>query len=269
MNSLPFPEKLNVKSNNVSQSWDIFKQVWSNYEIASGLYEKEQKQKIATFLMMIGQEALQIYNTFTWNNREKTIETIIEKFDKYFHPKKNVTFERFKLLTRKQNQTEKIDEYTTNLKQLAMSCEFGPLQDSLTKDALVLGLKDHRLREQLLKDSDLTLEKATNTARASELAQEQSEELKNAGNEEEKVFLVKKKKEKRVSKTESASECYACGRHHERNKAMCPAQGKRCNKCSKLNHFANKCRTKPQRPVNSIQDTVVDSSEYESEENSE
>ncbi|VDI06080.1 Hypothetical predicted protein [Mytilus galloprovincialis] len=39
------------------------------------------------------------------------------------------------------------------------------------------------------------------------------------------------------------SKCGKCGRDHRRNE-QCPAEGKKCNKCLKMNHFAAMCKTK-------------------------
>ena len=46
--------------------------------------------------------------------------------------------------------------------------------------------------------------------------------------------------------------CGNCGRDHERR--ACPAYGKRCNKCSKLRHFAKLCRSdqKPSKHVHEV-----------------
>jgi len=45
-------------------------------------------------------------------------------------------------------------------------------------------------------------------------------------------------------KTENvaSNNCLKCGSKHNPN--MCPAFGKRCNACGKLNHFSKVCRTK-------------------------
>ena len=49
--------------------------------------------------------------------------------------------------------------------------------------------------------------------------------------------------------------CRYCGRKHERNKQKCPALGKRCLNCNKLNHFAAQCLTTKRRQsrVNTVQ----------------
>ena len=36
-------------------------------------------------------------------------------------------------------------------------------------------------------------------------------------------------------------DCRFCGQKHARDKNTCPALGKRCNTCKKLNHFASMC----------------------------
>ena len=46
--------------------------------------------------------------------------------------------------------------------------------------------------------------------------------------------------------------CQNCGRNHPPRR--CPAYGKTCNACNKLNHFAKFCRSKPpaQKKINTV-----------------
>ena len=39
--------------------------------------------------------------------------------------------------------------------------------------------------------------------------------------------------------------CGNCGKEHQKGRSNCPAQGKKCNKCDKMNHFASVCKSKP------------------------
>ena len=49
----------------------------------------------AILLHLIGEDALRIYNTFTFvDNEVDKIKPIIGKFDDHFNPKKNITYER-------------------------------------------------------------------------------------------------------------------------------------------------------------------------------
>ena len=53
------------------------------------------------------------------------------------------------------------------------------------------------------------------------------------------------KEASRSTKSETAKECWNCGRQHGRQpKELCQAFGKSCDFCGKQNHFANKCRQK-------------------------
>ena len=108
MNSIPVPSKLKINAENAAYNWKCFKQSWQNYEIATGIISKTEKEKTATFLMIIGEEALHIYNTFELEAEVKVVD-VIDKFEKYFNPKRNTTFERFKLMSRKQKINETTD----------------------------------------------------------------------------------------------------------------------------------------------------------------
>lgn len=67
---------------------------------------------------------------------------------------------------RSQSSEETIDTYVTDLKHKAKDCEFGDLTDSLIRDIIVCGMRDDNVRARLLREADLTLEKAIDTRRA-------------------------------------------------------------------------------------------------------
>jgi len=59
---------------------------------------------------------------------------------------------------------------------------------------------------------------------------------------------VKKKQEyKPPTRQSQKRNCGKCGRQHEREK--CPAYGKTCFKCQKLNHYASCCKSKEDAQV--------------------
>ena len=82
MNAIPVPANLNVSVENRSCNWELFKQTWKYYEIATALIEKPENIRVATLLSIIGHEALRVYNAFTWQqNEEKTVESVLQKFE--------------------------------------------------------------------------------------------------------------------------------------------------------------------------------------------
>lgn len=96
------------------------------------------------------------------------MDKVLAKYEKYCSPKSNLTYERHQFNIRNQNEEESIDSYVTELKILAKSCEFGTLTDSLIKDRIVCGVKADTVRSRLLRETGLTLQKATDICRASE-----------------------------------------------------------------------------------------------------
>ena len=65
---LPPPQSLELNSGNNSTNWKKFKQIYLNYEIAMGINEKNNATRVATFLTIVGNETLDVYDTLIWDN---------------------------------------------------------------------------------------------------------------------------------------------------------------------------------------------------------
>ena len=77
------------------------------YLLAIGADSKSDKQKIAIFLTVAGQEALEVYNTFTFEDDEKDkYVPVIQKFETYCYPKVNETYERLVFRIRMQKELD-------------------------------------------------------------------------------------------------------------------------------------------------------------------
>ena len=116
---------------------------------------------------------------------------MLAKFENYCIPKKNVTMERHKFNTRVQGSTELIDQFVTDLKNIAINCEFGAIKDDLIRDRIVCGTISERVKERLLREDKLTLDKAISVCRADEESKRQIQKM-NEG-EHGNVHAVKKK----------------------------------------------------------------------------
>ena len=60
------------------------------------------------------------------------------------------TNERYRFNNRLQESDESIDAFTTALRTLTETCEFGSLKEDLIRDRLVCGIRDNSLRKKLL-----------------------------------------------------------------------------------------------------------------------
>ena len=72
--------------------------------------------------------------------------SLINKFDRYCTPRTNETYERYVFYMT-------VQKHSTNLKIKAKSCNFGPLESSLVRDQIVVGVHDTKLKEAKAVDS--------------------------------------------------------------------------------------------------------------------
>ena len=182
------PSQLSFEGN-LAENWRRFKQKFEIFIIASGFEKKSDKEKYCMFLNIAGEQAIEVYNTFSFDEKEvDDLKVLMNKFEAYCNPKRNITYERHLFNTRVQNVGETIDAYVTELKIQAKNCEFGALCDELIRDRIVVGIRDDAVRSRLLRETELDLQKTVDICRASE----QSKSHMNAIKKEEKIQLVKK-----------------------------------------------------------------------------
>ena len=137
------PRPLDLNSGNVLVNWKTFKQRYLSYEIATGIsgrcsWEMQlgDAADVATLLTVIGNEALDVYDTFVCATvgDEKKIAKVLEKFDEQYEPRKKVTYERYIFFTKAHEISETIDQCVTTLQRMNDTCEFGRLRDTVIKD---------------------------------------------------------------------------------------------------------------------------------------
>jgi len=114
MEGLQPPPKLQL-SGNVAENWRLFKQRFLLYLSAIDGDRKSEKMKASLFLHVVGDKALKVFNNFTFEEGESLkLQPIVDQFEAFCMPKRNVTYERQKI-------GETIDQYVTELKHRSKS----------------------------------------------------------------------------------------------------------------------------------------------------
>jgi len=173
------PSVLRMDASNLDEEWELFEQKFDLFLIASGANEKSSPTQLAIFLHCIGEDALKVYNSFVFESStgRNSLTEVRSKFKSYCASRKNVVFERFTFFQLTQTAGESIDAFVTTLRLRAKSCQFGDQEESLIRDRVVLGCADIRVQERLLRESDLSLQKAIDICRAAEASRDQMKVL--------------------------------------------------------------------------------------------
>lgn len=275
MEHLKPPEPLDFDAPNLANEWRKWKNSWDIYALASGVSEKPEPVQCAVFLHVAGPSAQQINSTFVFTDEQKDdITELISKFEAYCQPRQNETFERYVFRTTMQNKRS-FDSFLTDLKQKAQRCGFKDLEASMIRDQVVLGVDESPLRERLLRESELTLQKATHICRAAEqgkmqmqaIAKEEQNCSADAVYKRKSGYSNRNKPKPRNDRAKTQDEnCSACGNTKHGEKDECPAFGATCFKCGFKNHFSQFCRTRKQKRVDYVNSKMcADGDKYSSE----
>ena len=83
---------LNLEGN-LSENWRRFIQNYNIFEQATEIDKKKESVRIASFLNAVGEDAVDLYNTFEFFAEQKTYKGIVDKFEEFCNPKKRIVYE--------------------------------------------------------------------------------------------------------------------------------------------------------------------------------
>lgn len=229
------PEPLQL-SGNLRRNWLQFKQKLELFLTATSSEKpRTEAVKAAILLSAAGDDALDVYNNFVFSEGEnkEDYQTLVKKFEEYCVQQGNEVYERHVFRLRVQEEAEPFERFLRDIKKQAKLCNFGELEQSMIRDQVVFGISDKKLRQRMLSEKDLTLQKADQMCKAAEVSAQQNAE-----------WSKETRQVEYTRRTEQASNkqarCRQCGRFHAPEE--CPARGKICYACKKKNHFAACCR---------------------------
>ena len=147
---MPPLDILELNDGFLASNWRTWVAAWKNYTLATKLDKEEEAHQVATLLVVIGKEANKVFCMFTFSSPDeaKKIMPILRKFKEYCIPRENTIHGRFLFFTRDQRESETIDQYLTELRQIVANCDFESITpDQLLRDRLVTGTRKFAKRE--------------------------------------------------------------------------------------------------------------------------
>ena len=117
--------------------------------------------------------------------------------------------------------------------------------DKILRDRLVLGIRDDRLRERLLRSNALILQQAVDQIKSSEQTQQQVKDMIGGDSLvhalQKSGFSDHAEDERNPRLPPSKTTMKECGNRGMSHGRDCPAYGKTCFTCGRRNHFVPKC----------------------------
>lgn len=230
---------------------------------ATGAAWPEARRR-ATLLHCLGAEGQRTF--YSLPDTGDSFDSAVAALEKHYTPKVNVVVERHAFRQRRQAPHETIAQYVAVLRDLASKCGFDDRANEMIRDQLVKHVANPNIRERLLLEPELTLDKALTIASQVESAVQQAKAI--AANDSVPVQAIqprsqfnksKYKQHARANKSSAATparsrSCFRCGSDkHLANSSQCPAAKATCKSCHKVGHFARVCRSSKPSDVSEIQ----------------
>ncbi|KAJ0181852.1 hypothetical protein K1T71_002574 [Dendrolimus kikuchii] len=236
LTNIVFPGQFNPKTD----KWCEYKErLLCSLDVAG--YENQTLDKVRSiFLSQCGKDTYSLIVSLLVPNRptEVPFKDILAVLDRFYEPEVNEILQAGKFHTRKQADKESIQDFVAAIGLLGAKCNFVDLKRQL-RDRLVLGVRDERLRRELLRTKNLMYETAVQLCLnyqtiLQEMYSEVDPNMKQThGNMDEAMDIGKI----------GAIQCSRCkGRHGEG--ARCPFLKARCFACKRLGHIASACDRK-------------------------
>ncbi|KAJ8896660.1 hypothetical protein PR048_002004 [Dryococelus australis] len=220
------PPSAMLLDGNQCENYQKFKQSFDIIVLAMGYDSELSAVKMAIWLNIIGEKAVELYSTFDLSEAER------QDFDKV---------------------KEAIEDYCNPLKKTL--CDYKGQTDSVVQDGIVLRIRDNCLQEHLLREQDLSLSKTVEQCRVAEFGKQHADveqsmvvnpvrwcvdtwsaEFQCEGQVVDAVWKSQKPKHKQTTNVYCKCRCYCCGMED-----CLPGFRKMCYKCKQLNHFAAFC----------------------------
>ena len=177
-----------------------------------------------------------------------TTKDLWECLDRVFTKQRNITFDRYTFLTRKQLKGEPAEKLYGCLQELSLNCDLGSHEESIICDVFIANMQDGEIQRELLKQTRTakkSLEIAMNIERVIQnqlkisgiSSQLTTNEITSATVNNVQGWWNRTRSSNNHSVKAKISLNCGCGwsQSHRQN---CPARGKNCKNCGIANHFA-------------------------------
>ncbi|XP_022833967.1 uncharacterized protein K02A2.6-like [Spodoptera litura] len=239
ISNIVFPGQFNPKTD----KWCEYKERLLCSLDVCGVDNDNLEKARSIFLSQCGKDTYSLIVSLLVPKRptEVPFKDILAVLDQFYEPELNEILQAGKFHTRTQADGEGVQEFVAAIGLLGAKCNFIDLKRQL-RDRLVLGVRDQRLRRELLKTKNLTYETAVQLCLNHQaIVQDIYPDSKLCT----KQTHLDGAEAMDIDKI-SAAGCRHCARHHKEGE-RCPFIRARCFYCKRLGHIASACDRKSKK----------------------
>ncbi|XP_003738282.1 uncharacterized protein LOC100909052 [Galendromus occidentalis] len=257
------PEKIGMKDRTWTQ-WKRFRQQLEIFLVATKKEAEVDRVKIAILLASGGEIVLDEFNTLFGDQNVVKFEGVVRKLGSNFQRGESENFLAYQFRTRVQKETEDFAKWLTDLGLLSKTCSYGDQEERMIRDQIIAGIQSNETRRELLKSAELNLDEAIAICASMEASRKQmnifegvsktatSARATQGDDETEEACAVRwprpnnsrQPPRKQTNGARNVRSCRSCGPSHYAGANGCPAIGRKCNYCGRMNHFASVCTKK-------------------------
>ena len=238
-----------------TEDWTAYSERLEQYFVANDIAEGAKKRAI--LLSGCGASTYKLIRSLVVPDKptDKSYADLVSLLQNHFNPAPAITVQRFKFNSRSRQNGENVATFVSELRHLAMRCDFGAALEEMLRDRLVCGIKDEHIQRRLLAEPNLTFKKAQEIAQALETADRNTADLQQQQQQVQAavpVHAVQKNRKPKTIRDPSASKdakpvkgiptCYRCGGKHLA--PDCWHKETECYTRGKKGHISRVCRSK-------------------------
>ena len=210
----------------------------------------------ASLLHFGGDDIQDIFETLPDTGDDTDYSKAVEALSKYFTPKKNIYYETLLFHATRQEQKETIQDFATRLRRLATKCDFHDADREIYTQLIKGSTNQTFVRHAMQKERTLaklleaaqSMDATVNRFRdldleVGESRHQQVHKISTHFNSNPNERISRDAHVKYADRRDTKRECYLCGGEYPHSN-RCPAEGRECSYCGKLNHFAEVCRSR-------------------------
>ena len=257
----------------LGQRWEDWLEKFDLFLQANSIANEEKKK--ASLLLLMGNEAFDIYKVKRKSTKDDKYEEIKAFMTAHIQVKRCEYTEVMGFRRALRQEGESVNDYAMRLRTAATHCKFSDIDKEIERQ-FVAGCKMHELERKVCTSTeDITLQKVLDWATAFESCEanvnglhataerihEISEDTVSHLKDQRNISQASKARQgggyhpsrgdgaprgESRGQGQSGARCFSCNRSKHADMSQCPAKGRECRICGKVNHFAVTCRSKPQ-----------------------